>query len=111
MVKEGFIRQFCVDLDHSLLGRPIVAYVDIVFKGSFTYEIEHITLDYISKINGVRLANTTVGEKYITVKIRTQDLKQLNHIVRTIQNDLPDATTRTVLVNELYFSNKKISYS
>ncbi len=111
IVKEGYIRKFNVDLDHSRLGRSIIAYVDIIFKHSFTYETEQMALDYIIKINGVRQINTTVGEKYLTVKIRAKNLNHLDDIIRSLQNDLPDTTIRTVIVNKLYFSNRKIKYS
>lgn len=111
LLAAGYIKRFTVDLDHSRLSRPIVAYVDIIFQSPFTEETEKATIEYISNINGVTLANTTVGEKYITTKIRTRDIQDLNHVVRSIQNDLPGVSTHTVLVNELFFSNKKISYS
>ncbi len=111
LLAAGYIKRFTVDLDHNRLSRPIVAYVDIIFQSPFTEETEKATIEYISNINGVRLANTTVGEKYITTNIRTRDIQDLNHVVRSIQNDLPGVSTHTVLVNELFFSNKKISYS
>lgn len=111
IVKEGYIQRFSVDLDHSRLGRSIIAYVDIIFTKSFTYEAEQIALDYIIKINGVRQINTTVGEKYLTVKIRAKNLNRLDDIIRTLQNDIPNTTMRTVIVNKLYFSNRKIKYS
>ncbi|MFQ6608376.1 MAG: Lrp/AsnC family transcriptional regulator [Fidelibacterota bacterium] len=107
----GYIKKFTVDLDHDLLGKPIIAYVDIIFQTSLTTEVEEATIKYILKINGVRVANTTVDEKHITIKIRTRDIQDLNQVVRSIQNDLPGVSTHTVLVNELFFSNKKISYS
>lgn len=111
LLAAGYIKRFTVDLDHNRLSRPIVAYVDIIFQSPFTEETEKATIEYISNINGVRLANTTVGKKYITTNIRTRDIQDLNHVVRSIQNDLPGVSTHTVLVNELFFSNKKISYS
>ncbi len=111
MIDNGFIRRFCADLDHERLGRGIIAYVDIIFKRSFTPEVEKRALDYISTINGVRSANTTVGEKYITVRIYTRSIQELNQIIRSIQNDIPDISTRTVIVNELFFTNNKIVYS
>ncbi|NOZ04566.1 MAG: Lrp/AsnC family transcriptional regulator [FCB group bacterium] len=111
MIDNGFIRRFCADLDHERLGRGIIAYVDIIFKRSFTPEVEKRALNYISAINGVRSANTTVGEKYITVRIYTGTIQELNQIIRSIQNDIPDISTRTVIVNELFFTNKKIAYS
>jgi len=111
MVEKGYIIKFTADLNHELLGRGTIAYLDIIFKKSFTPEVERQALDYISKINGVRSANTTVGEKYITVKIRAKDMQELNHIIRSIQNKMPDISTRTVIVNELFFTNNKITYS
>lgn len=111
MIANGYIKRFTVDLDHERLGRKLIAYVDIIFKRSFTTEVEQRALDFISKINGVRSANTTVGEKYITVKIYTKDIQDLNRIIRTIQNEIPDIATRTVIVNELFFTNNIITYS
>jgi len=111
MIANGYIKRFTIDLDHERLGRKLIAYVDIIFNKSFTAEVEQHALDFISKINGVCSANTTVGEKYITVKIYTWDIQDLNRIIRTIQNEIPDTTTRTVIVNELFFTNNIITYS
>ena len=111
MVDAGYIRKFCIDLDHELLGRKVVAYVDIIFNKSFTIEVEKVALDFITKINGVRLANTTVGEKYITIKIYTLNMQDLHQTIRTIQNGIQDISTKTVIVNENFFTNKKIIYS
>jgi Lrp/AsnC family leucine-responsive transcriptional regulator len=111
MIANGYIKRFTVDLDHERLGRKLIAYVDIIFNKSFTAEVEQHALDFVSKINGVRSANTTVGEKYITVKIYTRDIQDLNRIIRTIQNEIPDIVTRTVIVNELFFTNNIITYS
>jgi len=111
MIQAGYIKRFTVDLDHAKLGRGLIAYVDIIFKKSFTAEVEQKALEFVSKINGVRSANTTVGEKYITVNIYTKGLPDLNRIIRTIQNGIPDISTRTVIVNELFFANNPISYS
>lgn len=110
LVDQKYIRKFCADLDLKRLGKEIIAYVDIVFKQSFTPEVEKRALEYISKINGIRSANTTVGEKYITVRMYTQNIQELHHIIRSIQNDIPDITTRTVIVNELFFTNKNIAF-
>lgn len=111
MLDGGFIRGFSVNVDHSLLGRPTTAYIDILFNSPFTDELQELAVDYISRINGATLANTTIGEKYITVKIRARDLQHVDKIVRAIQDDLPSVSTRTVLANQLFFTNKKISYS
>ena len=110
LVDQKYIRKFCADLDLERLGKKIIAYVDIIFKQSFTPEVEKRALEYISKINGIRSANTTVGEKYITVRMYTQNIQELHHIIRSIQNDIPDITTRTVIVNELFFTNKNIAF-
>ncbi|MFQ6609270.1 MAG: Lrp/AsnC family transcriptional regulator, partial [Fidelibacterota bacterium] len=53
MIANGYIKRFTVDLDHERLGRKLIAYVDIIFKRSFTTEVEQRALDFISKINGV----------------------------------------------------------
>ena len=111
MLSAGYIKRFTVDLDHERLGRRLIAYVDIIFKRSFTAEVEREALEFVSKINGVRSANTTVGEKYITLNIYTRDIKELNRIIRTIQNGIPDISTRTVIVNEVFFANNPIDYS
>jgi len=111
MIRDGYIKRFTVDLDHAKLGRGLIAYVDIIFKKSFTVEVEQQALAFVSRINGVRSANTTVGEKYITVNIYSRDIPELNRIIRTIQNGIPDISTRTVIVNELFFANNPISYS
>lgn len=109
MIHDSYIRGFSVDLDHSLLGRPTTAYVDVAFNSPFAKEMRQLAVDYMSRINGATLANTTIGEKYITVKIRTRDVQHVDEIVGAIQDDLPDVSTQTVLVNELLFMNKKIS--
>lgn len=111
MVETGYIRKFCAELDHERLGRGVIAYVDILFMKSFTTEVEKRALKFISRINGATSANTTVGEKYITVKIYTKNMKDLHQTIRTIQNGIPDISTQTVIVNELFFTNNKITYS
>lgn len=110
MVADGSIRRFTVDIDHDRLGKSLIAYVDIIFKGPFTTEVEENAIEFVSKINGVRLANTTVGEKYITAKFRTRDLKELDKIIRALNNAFEGVSTRTVIVNDLFFSNKAVFY-
>ena len=111
MIDEKYIRKFSADIDHERLGRKVIAYIDILFNKSFTPEVEERALEFISKINGVRSANTTVGEKYLTVKLYTHSIRDLHNTIRTIQNGISDISTRTVIVNELFFTNNLITYS
>lgn len=111
ILEEGYIKKFSVELDHNKLGRTILAYIDIIFEKSFTNSEELESIDLIKQINGVRQINTTVGKKYLTVKIYAKNLGHLNDIIRYLHNNIPDTSTRTVIVNELYFSNKSIKYS
>lgn len=99
--REGVIKGFSAVIDHNVVENPIIAFVAARHPGMIgkaeaaVYELSR--RKEILEVHGV------AGEDCLYLKVRVKDMKELNELVRSLQQPPLNMETKTTIAMNTYF--------
>jgi Lrp/AsnC family leucine-responsive transcriptional regulator len=102
--KQGVIKGFSAVIDYNVVENPVIAFVAARHQGMIgkaeagVYELSR--KKEVLEVHGV------AGEDCLYLKVRVKDMKELNELVRSLQQPPLNMETKTTIAMNTYFEKQ-----
>ncbi len=100
--KQGVIKGFSAVIDHSVVETPVIAFVAARHPGMLMGKAEAAVYE-LSRKKEILEVHGVAGEDCLYLKVRVKDMKELNELVKSLQQPPLSMETKTTIVMSTYF--------
>jgi Lrp/AsnC family leucine-responsive transcriptional regulator len=100
--KQGILKGYTAVLDYEALGTPIIAFVAARHPGMLMGKAENAVYE-LSRRKEILEIHGVAGEDCLYLKVRVKDMKELNDLVRGLQQPPLSMETKTTIAMNTYF--------
>jgi Lrp/AsnC family transcriptional regulator, leucine-responsive regulatory protein len=100
--KEGVIKGFSAVIDHNVVENQVIAFVAARHPGMLMGKAEAAVYE-LSRRKEILEVHGVAGEDCLYLKVRVKDMKELNELVRSLQQPPLNMETKTTIAMNTYF--------
>jgi Lrp/AsnC family leucine-responsive transcriptional regulator len=100
--KQGVLKGYTAVVDQYILGSPVVAFVAARHPGVLAGKAETAVYE-LSRRKEILEVHGVAGEDCLYLKVRVKDMKELNDLVRSLQQPPLNMETKTTIAMNTYF--------
>jgi len=103
--KEGIIKGFSAVIDHNVVVNQVIAFVAARHPGMLMGKAEAAVYE-LSRKKEILEVHGVAGEDCLYLKVRVKDMKELNELVRSLQQPPLNMETKTTIAMNTYFEKQ-----
>ncbi len=100
--KQGVIKGYSAVIDHFVIETPVIAFVAARHPGPTSGKAEAAVYE-LSRKKEILEVHGVAGEDCLYLKVRVSDMKELNELVRSLQQPPLNMETKTTIAMSTYF--------